>query len=311
MIRSTSHRGRLFYSDEFVLPLPSGHRFPMAKYRQLRERLLDSGVVSHTDLEVPAAATDDQLRLAHTDEYIQRVTEGLLTSSEIRRIGFPWSPQLVERSRRSVGATIAACAAALDYGVGVNLAGGTHHAFTDRGEGYCVFNDVAVAIRVHQREQRAQRVVVVDCDVHQGNGTAAIFRGDPSVFTFSMHGRRNFLFRKEAGDLDVALDDAVADVEYLDALERALADGPAHHAADLAVYVSGADPFAGDRLGRLALSKEGLARRDRYVLDWCRDRGVPVAVVMAGGYSTEMADIVDIHCATVALALEGTPVPRL
>ena len=280
----------------------------MAKYRQLRQRLLDSGVVSPTDLAVPAAATDDQLCLAHTHEYVRRVTEGRLTTSEIRRIGFPWSPQLVERSRRSVGGTIAACATAIDDGVGVNLAGGTHHAFADRGEGYCVFNDVAVAIRLHQREQRAQRVLVVDCDVHQGNGTAAIFRDDPSVFTFSMHGRRNFPFRKEVGDLDVALDDSVADAEYLRALERALAAGPARHAADLAVYVSGADPFADDRLGRLALSKEGLAARDRCVLDWCYDRGLPVALVMAGGYSTRISDIVDIHCATIGLALEGTPV---
>ncbi len=299
---------RLFYSDEFVLPLPSGHRFPMAKYRQLRERLLDSGVVSHSDLQVPVAATEEQLCMVHTLEYVRRVTEGGLTPREIRRIGFPWSPQLVERSRRSVGATIGACAAALDHGVGVNLAGGTHHAFADRGEGYCVFNDVAVAIRVHQREQRVQRVLVVDCDVHQGNGTAAVFRDDPSVFTFSMHGRRNFPFHKEAGDLDVALEDDVADTEYLSALAGALADGSAHHAAELVVYVSGADPFAGDRLGRLALSKEGLAARDRYVLDWCGELGIPVAVVMAGGYSAAVADIVDIHCATVALALQGTAV---
>ena len=283
----------------------------MAKYRQIRQRLLDSGTVSCTDLAVPAGATDEQLRLVHTQEYVRRVTEGRLTSAEIRRIGFPWSRQLVERSRQSVGATIAACEAAVDYGVGINLAGGTHHAFADHGEGYCVFNDVAVAIRVHQCEQRVHRVVVVDCDVHQGNGTAAIFHNDPSVFTFSIHGRRNFPFHKETGDLDVALEDAVADVEYLTALELALAEGPALHAADLAVYVSGADPFAGDRLGRLALSKDGLAKRDRCVLDWCRDRGLPVAVVMAGGYSTEMKDIVDIHCTTVALALEGMPVTKL
>lgn len=302
---------RLFYSDEFVLPLPPGHRFPMAKYRRLRQRLVDSGTISNAELGVPVAATDDQLCLVHTRDYVLRVIEGRLTRSEVRRIGFPWSPQLVERSRRSVGATIAACAAALDHGVGVNLAGGTHHAFADHGEGYCVFNDIAVAIRHQQRQRRVQRVVVIDCDVHQGNGTAAIFRDDPTVFTLSLHGRRNFPFHKEVGDLDVALDDDVADGEYLDALDGALAGGPDRHEADLAVYVAGADPFAGDRLGRLALSKEGLAVRDRHVLDWCRERGIPVAVVMAGGYSEVLADIVDIHCATVALALEGMPVTEL
>ncbi len=286
------------------MPLPHGHRFPMEKYRRLRERLLDTAVISAADLQIPEAATDEQLRLAHTPDYICRATAGRLTPREIRRIGFPWSPQLVERSRRSVGGTIAACAAALDGGVGVNLAGGTHHAFADHGEGYCVFNDVAVAIRVHQRARRLVRVLVVDCDVHQGNGTAAVFCDDPSVFTLSIHGRRNFPFHKESSDLDVALDDGTADAEYLIALEAALGDRPARHEADLVVYVSGADPFAGDRLGRLMLSKEGLMARDRCVLDWCRDRALPVAVVMAGGYSAEVADIVDIHRATVALALE-------
>ncbi len=282
----------------------------MAKYRRLRERLLDTGVISPADLRIPDAAIDDQLQLAHSPDYVRRVTEGRLTPREIRRIGFPWSPQLVERSRRSVGGTIAACATALDRGVGVNLAGGTHHAFADHGEGYCVFNDVAVAIRVHQRERRLRRVLVVDCDVHQGNGTAALFQDDPGVFTFSIHGRHNFPFHKESGDLDIALDDDVADAEYLSALESALVGRLACHEADLVIYVSGADPFSGDRLGRLRLSKKGLAGRDRCVLDWCRDRGLPVAVVMAGGYSAEVADIVDIHSATVALALEHGQVTR-
>ncbi|HEY0781343.1 MAG TPA: histone deacetylase, partial [Thermoanaerobaculia bacterium] len=277
---------RAFYSDSFVLPVPPGHRFPMQKYRLLRERVLASGLLAEADLHVPPAATDEELLRVHDAEYLARVVRGELDRGEQRRIGFPWSPQMVERSRRSAGGTVAACRAALRERAAVNLAGGTHHAVRDRGEGYCVFNDAAVAIRALQAEGAIERALVVDCDVHQGNGTAAIFQGDPTVFTFSIHGRHNFPFHKERSDLDVALDNGTGDADYL----RALAEGLDRAFRfdrlgdpDLVLYVSGADAHEGDRLGRLALSADGLRERDRTVFAACRDRELPVAVMMAGG----------------------------
>ena len=294
---------RIFYSDVFVLPLPEGHRFPMRKYSLLRERVAATGLVPWSDLLVPPAASRDDLERVHEPEYVRRVFEGELTDREQRRIGFPWSPALVERSRQSVGATIAACRATLRDGVSVNLSGGTHHAYADHGQGFCVFNDAAVAARAMQAEGLARRLVIIDCDVHQGNGTAAIFADDPSVFTFSIHGANNFPFRKETSDLDVALPDDTGDDDYLAALQESL-DRLALPAFDLAIYLAGADPFVGDTLGRLALSKEGLAARDSMVLTVCQAAGLPVAVVMAGGYAKQVDDIVDIHFATVRLACE-------
>jgi len=293
----------VFYADEFVLPLPPGHRFPMEKYRLLRERVTVQGVVPAAWLEVPAAATDAELRTVHTPRYVAAVRTGTLGANAARRIGFPWSPAMVERSRRSVGGTLAACRAALEHGVGVNLAGGTHHASADRGEGYCVFNDVAVAVRVLQAGGAARRVLIVDTDVHQGNGTAALFRDDAAVFTLDVYGERNYPFTKEPCDLGVPLADGTADEEYLTRLDAALDAALRRSGPDLAVYVSGADPFAGDRLGRLALSKEGLARRDRLVFAALRRAGVPVATTMAGGYALDVRDTVDIHCETVRAAL--------
>lgn len=295
---------KLFYTDHFVLPLPEGHRFPMRKYALLRERVVASGLFGPEELCVPDAATDDQLRLAHTAEYLARLTAGQLTDREIRRIGFPWSPQMVERSRRSVGATIAACRAALADGLAANLAGGTHHAGPDHGEGFCVFNDVAVAARGMQAEGRARRVAIVDCDVHQGNGTAAILAGDRSIYTFSIHAEKNFPFRKSPSDLDIGLEAGIGDAEYLDVLEEALWRVLAQAGADLVIYLAGADPFVGDRLGHLALSKEGLLARDRLVLETCQREGLPVAVVMAGGYAPNLDDIADIHFNTLRLAAE-------
>lgn len=288
---------KAFYTDCFVLPLPPGHRFPMAKYRLLRERL--EGVV---DLEVPEAATDAQVLLAHSRDYLERLVTGSLAVQDVRRMGFPHSPQLVERSRRSVGATIAACRAALTDGLAANLAGGTHHAFRDFGEGFCVFNDSVVALRVMQAEGRVGRALVVDTDVHQGNGTAALATGDETIFTFSIHGLKNFPFRKQVSDLDVALEDGTGDEVYLERLAAALDEAVERARPDLAIFLSGADPFVGDRLGRLALSKAGLAERDRLVLGELRRRGIPAAVTMGGGYAREVEDIVDIHCATVTLA---------
>jgi acetoin utilization deacetylase AcuC-like enzyme len=289
---------RAYYCDHFVLPLPEGHRFPMSKYTLLRQRVAAAG---EDLLLVPDAADDHALGRVHDVAYIRRVTEGGLTRDEVRRIGFPWSPALVERSRRSVGGTVAAARAALADGVAANLAGGTHHAFSDRGEGYCVFNDVAVAARAVQRESGVRRVAVLDLDVHQGNGTAAIFRDDDTVFTLSVHGANNFPFRKERSDLDVELPDGCRDEEYLDAVEAGIGTALTH-GVDLAFYVAGADPYEGDRLGRLAVTKEGLAERDRLVFDSCDRAGVPVTVVMSGGYARDVEDTVDIHFQTVSAA---------
>lgn len=274
----------------------------MEKYRLLRERVLASGAVRADDLAVPEPASEEEILRVHEAEYLRRVMAGGLDRAELRRIGFPWSPAMVERSRRSAGGTIAACREALANGVAVNLAGGTHHAFPDHGEGYCVLNDAAIAARAMQAEGLADRVVILDCDVHQGNGTAAVFQGDPTVFTFSIHGRRNFPFRKQRSDLDVELEDGAGDGEYLPALEEALDHALGHHGgagADLAIYVSGADPHERDRLGRLKLTRDGLRARDRMVLDRCRKAGLPVAVVMAGGYGADVRETVEIHLQTV------------
>ena len=293
---------RIFYTDHFVLPLPEGHRFPMRKYALLRQRVAESGIVTPDQLFVPHAATDTELLRAHDAEYLRRCQAGTLTRQEIRRIGFPWSPEMVARSRRSSGATIEACRAALEDGVSANLAGGTHHAYADHGEGYCVFNDSAVAARAMQAEGRAARVVIIDCDVHQGNGTAAILAGDDTIFTFSIHGAKNFPFHKEHSDLDIALDDGAGDAEYLAALDHGLCQAIELSRADLAIYLAGADPFADDKLGRLALSKPGLAARDRMVFEYCRQAGLAVAITMAGGYARVIEDTIDIHFQTLRSA---------
>ncbi|MCB1931541.1 MAG: histone deacetylase [Candidatus Accumulibacter sp.] len=293
---------KLFYTDVFVLPLPTGHRFPMEKYARLRERLRASGGFAEGDLQTPAAATIEQLCRAHDPAYVRRVSAGELSAAEIRRIGFPWSPEMVERSRRSAGATIAACRAALHEGCAVNLAGGTHHAHAAHGEGFCVFNDSAVAARVLQAEGMLQRVAVIDLDVHQGNGTASICAGDADIFTFSMHAARNYPFRKTRSDLDVELPDGTGDAAYLQQLAPALQRVFALARPELVIYLAGADPYLDDRLGRLALSFDGLAARDEMVLAACRQRAVPVAVSMAGGYARDIADTVSIHCRTVLAA---------
>ena len=293
---------KLFYADHFVLPLPAGHRFPMEKYARLRARLRDSGVFGEDEFSEPAAADDATLARAHCPDYVARVAHGALDPQEIRRIGFPWSPQMVERSRRSAGATLEACRAALRDGVAANLAGGTHHAFRDHGEGFCVFNDAAVAARAMLAEGRVARIAIVDCDVHQGNGTASIFARDKAVFTFSIHGARNFPFRKETSDLDIELPDGTGDDAYLAALDRGLAQVFGSGNAQLVIYLAGADPFEDDRLGRLGLTKAGLARRDARVLTACKSRGIPLAIAMAGGYARNIDDTVDIHASTILAA---------
>ncbi|MFN7209172.1 MAG: histone deacetylase [Aggregatilineales bacterium] len=295
---------RAFYTDIFVLPLPEGHRFPMAKYRLLRERLLESGVIAPERLCVPHAATDAELLRAHDADYLRRVQNGELSPQEIRRIGFPWTPSMVERSRRSSGATIEACYAALQDGVAVNLAGGTHHAFRDRGGGYCVFNDAASAARATQAQGVGRRGGVIDCGGHQGGGTAPNRRDDPTVFTFSIHAESNYPFHKEQSDLDIGLPDGTTDEVYLAALERGLSEALRRANADLAIYLAGADPYEKDQLGKLKISLAGLAARDHMVLRACRTAGLPVAIAMAGGYAKRVEDIVDVHYQTVAIAAQ-------
>ena len=293
---------KVFYSDQFVLPLPDGHRFPMVKYSMLRERVIQSGICGPGELRVPDAVTDEEILRAHETDYLHRVVTGTLTPKEVRRIGFPWTERMVERSRRASGGTIGACRAALEDGVAANLAGGTHHALSGRGEGYCVFNDSAIAARAVQDAGLVERVVVIDTDVHQGNGTARILTGDPSVFTFSMHGEKNFPFDKENSDLDIPLPDGADDTEFLEALKRGLDIALDRSNAELAIYLAGADPFENDKLGRLKVTKPGLAERDRLVLDACRERDIPVAVTMAGGYAREVSDTVDIHFQSISAA---------
>jgi len=289
-------------SAKYTFPLPDGHRFPIAKYALLRERVLADGIVPADCMHDPVRVSRDDLLLVHTTDYVDRLTAGALTSDEERRLGFPWSESLVERSYRAAGGTSEAARYAVEHGIAMNLAGGTHHAFPDHGEGFCVFNDVAVAIRALQRDRRITRAVVIDLDVHQGNGTHAIFSDDESVFTFSMHGGRNYPFRKVPGRLDVELPDRTGDDEYLTALTAALPRVLAAARADLVVYLAGADPHEHDRLGRLALSFDGLARRDSIVLEQCREIGIPVVVTVAGGYGTQIEDTVAIHVATARIA---------
>ncbi len=303
-------RLQAFACDHCAVPLPPGHRFPIEKYRLLREAVMAAGLIPPISVVAPQPATDEQILRVHDQDYLEKVRTGCLTKHEVRRIGFPWSPALVQRARCSVGGTISACRAALRDGIAVNLAGGTHHAFRGHGEGYCIFNDSVIAIRSIQDEGRIERAVILDGDVHQGNGTAAIAAADPTIFTLSIHGERNFPRRKERSDLDVALPDGIGDGPYLAAwdasVRRALrlgsSSGPPR--VGLAIYLAGADPYEDDRLGRLALSKAGLAQRDARTFEQCREAGVPVATVMAGGYARRVEDTVAIHLQTVHLAAE-------
>lgn len=299
----------VFYTDQFALPLPPTHSFPAAKYALLRERLLAEAIIRPDELFVAEPASYEEIIRVHDADYYARVVEDRMSEREIRELGLPWSPELVERSLRSVGATIAAARSVLSWAgegdglcVAFNLAGGTHHAFRDRGAGYCVFNDAAVAIRAMQAEGRCRKALIIDCDVHQGDGTAAIFEGDPDVYTFSIHGAKNYPLRKRRSRLDVELPDGTLDDAYLAALEPALETAIEDSEAEFAVYLAGSDPYEGDRLGRLKLTKAGLAARDRMVFQACREAGLKVATAMAGGYARDVRDTAAIQAETVRIA---------
>jgi len=295
---------KIFYTDTFPILLPENHSFPKSKYSLLRRRIMENQIAQSVDLQIPRPATDEEILRAHDPVYVHRLQNGELSDKEIRRVGLPWSPEIVRRTRYSAGATIEACRAALAEGVAVNLAGGTHHAFSDHGQGYCWLNDSVIAARAIQAEGLVGNILIIDCDVHQGNGTAAIVKDDPSIFTFSIHGKNNFPYHKETSDLDVELADGTDDAAYLNALEKSLAASMQNFKADLAIYLAGADPYRDDRFGRLALTKKGLAERDRIVFQSCLEAGLPIAVTMAGGYAPNVEDTVDIHFQTVLAALD-------
>ena len=299
-----------FYADHFVLPLPDGHRFPMAKYEMLRDQI--TAHLPSVRLQQAEPADDAALALVHDPAYIDAVQHGTLSAAQQREIGFPWSPGMNERARRSVGATVQACRVALSgEGVAANLAGGTHHAYADKGSGFCVFNDAAVAARLMQIERlragidppsRPLQVAIIDLDVHQGNGSARIFQNDPSVFTLSLHGAKNFPFRKEPSDCDIDLPDGCTDAPYLAALEQGLAEVERRCEPALVIYLAGADPHEGDRLGRLRLSDAGMAARDQRVFDWAWQRQLPVAMAMAGGYGHDIQTTVRVQLNTYRIA---------
>ena len=298
---------KAFYSDHFVLPLPEGHRFPMAKYSMLRERIARE-LLGVQLMEAPAA-TEGELALAHSPDYVWAVKSGSLSPQAQREIGFPWTPAMAERSVRSAGASIAAGRVAMREGIAGNLAGGTHHASANQGGGFCVFNDIAVTARVLQMEQfRATKqnlqVLVIDLDVHQGNGTAAIFATDPSVFTLSLHGEKNFPFRKVNSDLDVGLPDGCSDEAYSMALENALAQVLQRFQPQFVIYLAGADAHEGDRLGRLKLTEAGMKQRDLQVFDWVRALGLPMLICMGGGYGHDLTQTVQVQMITWQLAMD-------
>ena len=293
---------KAFYSDHFVLPLPSGHRFPMEKYSRLRELV---GTLPHLELLEAPPATDTQILYAHDPHYLLKVIKGNLSADEQKEIGFPWSEKMVERSRRSAGATIAAGKTAIQEGIAGNLAGGTHHAYRNVGSGFCVFNDSAITARALQKEINPKlKVAIIDLDVHQGNGTASILQHDASIFTLSIHGENNFPFKKEVSDLDIGLPDGCDDQTYLQSLIQSLDELDNRFHPDFVIYLAGADPHESDRLGRLKLSNEGMRLRDSMVFEYALDRQVPVAFAMAGGYGKEIESTIAIHFQTVQTALQ-------
>ena len=295
---------RAWSSARFTIDLPAGHRFPIEKYQRIRDRVISRGILPTDRVLEPERVERWSLALVHTSGYLDKIYDGTLAPAESRRLGFPWSEQLKERSLRTVQATLEAARDALDHGAGITLAGGTHHAFPDHGEGFCVFNDVAVAIRVLQREGRIERALVIDLDVHQGNGTARIFAGDQDVYTFSMHGGKNYPFHKESSTLDVELEDGCDDGTYLALLSRHLEPVLSAARPEVVFYLAGSDPYQEDRFGRLGLSRAGLAERDRMVVQACRSRGLPLVLTMSGGYAQSLDDISAIHSESVRTVIK-------
>jgi acetoin utilization deacetylase AcuC-like enzyme len=294
------------YHPGYVVDIGAGHRFPMQKYGLVYQTLVAAGALRQEQVLQPEPAAVADLLLVHTRDYVERFLAGNMSAREMRLLGFPWSPLLARRARLAVQGTITASTMALHHGLAANLAGGSHHAFADHGEGFSVFNDIAVAIRVLQRDYGLRRAAVVDCDVHQGNGTAEIFAGDASVSTCSLHGEKNYPFRKATSSLDIALPDGTRDAAYLTALQTHIPPLLERFQPDMVWYLAGADPYAGDKLGRLSLSLQGLRQRDIYVLETCRRVGLPVAITLGGGYAPEIQDIVQAHCNTVRVALQMT-----
>jgi acetoin utilization deacetylase AcuC-like enzyme len=291
---------QVFYTPRYYADIGNGHIFPIRKFELVRDRLLAEGTLQPAELVEPSPANLDDVLLVHTDDYVSRLCSGALTPKEIRRLGLPWSESLVRRSFYATGGTLAATAVALAHGYGSNLAGGTHHSFADRGEGFCVLNDVAIAIRAMRARRLFRRAAIVDCDVHQGNGTATIFAGDELTYTFSIHGANNYPLFKAKSTLDVELPDGTSDREYLNALALHLPVVFAHE-PEIVFYLAGADPYAGDKLGRLAVSIDGLRERDAYVLRECYEREVPIVTVMSGGYGKDINDTIEIHCNTIRM----------
>jgi acetoin utilization deacetylase AcuC-like enzyme len=289
---------KLFYSPYYYADIGEGHVFPIRKFELVRDKLLAEGTLLPEEIIEPEPASVENVRLVHTEDYVTRLIDGELTAKEIRKLGLPWSKSLVRRSFLATSGTINAAKEALKTGVSSNLAGGTHHAFPDRGEGFCVLNDVAVAVRVLQKENLARKFLIVDCDVHQGNGTAFIFKNDAEVFTFSMHGAKNYPLHKEQSNLDLELPDKTSDSEFLEILNEALPRVFVHN-PDIIFYLGGADPFEKDKLGRLGLSIEGLRTRDEIVLRFAREHQTPIVTTMSGGYALDINDTVEIHSNTI------------
>ena len=294
---------QVFYSDKYSLPLGE-HVFPAAKYRLTKQRLLEQAICAEADFVEPGRALDEEIALVHTLEYIDKLKHGRFSDAEFTRMEVPYSAALVEAFRVAAGGTIAACRQALRGSCAVTLCGGFHHAFPDHGEGFCLINDVAIAIRTLQRSDLMRRALTVDCDVHHGNGTAEVFRQDPSVFTLSIHQRDNYPYIKPPSDIDIHLEDRTCDETYLLRLGQGLASALGAFRPDLIVYLAGADPYEQDQLGGLALTMEGLRRRDRLVFETARNAGIPVAVTLAGGYARKVDDTIAIHVNTVRTAKE-------
>jgi len=294
---------KVFYSPYYYADIGDGHVFPIRKFEMVRDKLLAEGTLLRGEIVEPLPASREDVLLVHTEDYIDRLINGNLDAKEIRKLGLPWSKSLVRRSFLACSGTINAAKESLQAGAASNLAGGTHHAYPDRGEGFCVLNDVAIAIRVLQRDALAEKFVIIDCDVHQGNGTAFIFSSDSNVFTFSMHGAKNYPLFKEKSDIDIEMPDGVGDEEYLDMLDAALRRIPVHN-ADLIFYLGGADPYEKDKLGRLNLTIGGLERRDKAVLEFAKAERIPIVTTMSGGYAPDIEDTVEIHCNTLRAVKE-------